>query len=433
MLGLAVPAIISNITVPLLGLCDTAIAGHLGSSVYLAAIAAGSMMMNVIFFLLTFLRTGTTGLTAKAYGAGAPDEQRAVFSRSFFLAVAAGVAVILLGEPLCRLLSLIISAPAPVSALAADYFKICILGAPAQLGIMAANGWMVGRQSTVLPMTVSITVNIINIALSLAAVFALKWGFAGIAVGTMVSNWCGLVLALYLARRSFGGKRLFASRREVFARGEMVKFFRVNSDLFLRSACVMAVSLSVTSIGARLGADVLAVNAVINQFFIFFSYFMDGFAFAAEAMVGKAYGARDGKAMHRDTKALGLWSLIMAVTFTAIYLGFGNEIVALLTSEESVRELAAGLRLWIVALPAISVAAFIFDGFYIGVIATRRMLVSTATAMAVFFLIAFIHPGGIALPDNHTLWTAFLSYLLTRGVVLAWQWPKLSKCIMRNA
>lgn len=427
---LAIPAIVSNITVPLLGLCDTAVSGHLGSPVFLAAISAGSMMLNVIFFLCGFLRMGTTGLTAEAFGADDSRRQSYIFSRSLWLALVIGLSVVAFSRPLCSLLQLVIGADSEVSALARDYFFICIFGAPAQLGIMAASGWMVGMQSTVRPMIVAISVNVVNIALSIAAVFILNMGFVGIAVGTLCANWFGFFFALWLAFGLWGKGRLLRNPSKVWKGGEMRKFFRVNSDLFFRSACVMGVSLGVTSIGARIGADALAVNAVVMQFFIFFSYFMDGFAFAAEAMCGKAFGAGKRELLLHTVRVLLGWSVVMAGIFFLIYYFAGDEIVSLLTSEASVRDSAASLRTFIVLLPVVSVAAFIFDGFYIGFIATRRMLLSTFTALLGFFFIAFFPPGVLSgghaifgLYPNEALWLAFLSYLFLRGIVLALLFP----------
>lgn len=434
--GLAFPAIVSNITVPLLGLCDTAISGHLGDTKFLAAIAAGTMMMNVIFFLFGFLRMGATGMTAGAYGAGDRKLSAEIFTSSLILGLTIGTVTILLSSPLLSILSTIIHAGPEVTVLAGKYFKICIIGAPAQLGIMAMNGWMVGMQSTTRPMIVSIVTNIINVALSLIAVFVMRQGFVGIALGTAIANWCGFTLALVLSKNCFGREKLFQPLRQAMRGSELKKFFKVNSDLFLRSFCIMAVTMGVTSIGARLGEDTLAVNVVINQFFIFFSYFMDGFAYAAEALCGKSRGSNNKEELRLSVRALVIWTTIMAVSFSIIYSYASGGIVGLLTDATGVRAAADGLRPWIILLPVISAAAFIYDGFYIGMIATRRMLISTFAAMAIFFIISFLHFRSgefeISLPTNETLWTAFLCYLATRGVLLALQWPMVVRSTFKS-
>ena len=415
---LALPAIASNVTVPLLGICDTAISGHLGSPVYLAAIAAGSMMLNVIFWLFGFLRAGTTGLAAEAVGQDSARRQREIFTQSFWLAIGVGMLILLLSPLMCDLLLRVVGVEPEAASFARKYFTICIFGAPAQLGIMAANGWMIGMQTTTRPMIVAISVNVINIILSLTAVFGLRAGFVGIAYGTMISNWLGLCLALILARGKAPGKKLFAPFKTAWKTGA-AKFAKVNTDLFFRSMCIMAVSLAVTSIGARLGNVTMAANAVLMQFFLFFSYFMDGFAYAAEAMVGKASGAKDHAGIRSAVITLLKISAWMAGIFVLIYLFFTPQIVGLLTDEPSVRAAAVALKPWMVVLPVVSVACFIFDGFYIGLTETRRMLWATLLAVILFFGISFIHKSGIGLPDNPTLWTAFLSYLLLRGVLLA--------------
>ncbi|MCM1377400.1 MAG: MATE family efflux transporter [Clostridium sp.] len=421
-LTLALPAIVSNITVPLLGLCDTVVTGHLGSPAFIAAIAGGSMMVNVIFFLFGFLRMGSTGLTAEAYGAGNRESLCIVFSRSFWIAVLSGLIIILCSFPLSHFLVNIIDPDPKVADLARSYFQICVLGAPAQLVIMALMGWMVGMQSTVRPMILSISVNIVNIAMSLSFVFLFKLGFIGVALGTLSANWFGFFLAILLAKRCLPAERLFRPLKSVFISDGLKKFFSLNINLFFRSACVMAVSMAVTSIGARLGILEMAVNAVIMQFFIFFSYCMDGFAFAAEALCGKCYGARDSFALRKYIRVSILWAATMAFLFFAVYALGANKIVELITSDIPVINATMSLYVPIILLPPVSVAAFIFDGFYIGMMETRRMLYATFTGMAMFFIVAFFHPFAddiFSLPSNIFLWIAFLTYLALRGLVLA--------------
>lgn len=423
--ALAFPAIISNVTVPILGLSDTAVAGHLGSPSFLAAMAAGGMMMNVIFLLFGFLRMGSTGLTAEAYGAKDEKSLSRIFSLSFGIAVAVGLAMILLSIPLCRLLLIVIDPAPEVAGLAATYFYICIFGAPAQLVVMTLNGWMVGMQNTFRPMVVSISVNLVNIALSLTAVFLLHLGFKGVALGTLAANWFGAALAFFLARGLARGRRLFTGWRDILDSGLLRRFFSLNTNLFFRSACIMAVSMGVTSIGARLGTLEMAVNALLMQFFLFFSYFMDGFAYAAEALCGKSYGERNRHALFSSVKASLLWSALMVVAFTLVYLLFTDGILSLLTTSQEVVAAASSLRPWILLLPLVSVSAFIFDGFFVGLMVTRRMLISTFAGMILFFGVALFHPCSgsplFSLPDNRILWTAFLSYLLCRGIMLAFQ------------
>lgn len=421
-LRLSVPAIVSNITVPLLGLCDTAISGHLGQTSSLGAIAVGSMMINVIIWLCGFLRMGTTGLTANAFGRDDVASQRGVFTLSVGLGFMLGVVFVIASVPLCELLLHITDAPGQAAGLAKEYFMICIWGAPAILATMAVSGWFVGMQSTVWPMIVAVGSNIVNICLSFILAFPVGLGFRGVAVGTLAANWIGLALALAAASRVGGGKIPWCRKGEKCGTLDY-GFFKVNSNLFLRSACVMAVSLAVTSIGGRLGELTLATNAVLMQFFTLFSFFMDGFAFTGEALCGRFAGSRDSVMLRRSIRTLLLWSGGVALAFSIVYVAALDPIVALLTDVVEVRQAGAAMWPWISLLPVCAVMAFIFDGFYIGLTSTRRMLLTTMAATAVFLIIA------LPARDNDMLWTAFLLYLVVRGAGLAAQ----IRIVVRNA
>ncbi|MDE5645111.1 MAG: MATE family efflux transporter [Muribaculaceae bacterium] len=425
---IALPAIINNITVPLLGLCDTAVAGHLGNAVFLGAMSVGAMMLNVIFWLCGFLRMGTSGLTAQAFGAGDAPLGRDILRKSLMIAALISAAAIICRMPLLALLMRVVGADPGVSELAARYFMICIWGAPAQLGMMAVSGWFIGRQNTVVPMTVAIGVNVVNIALSLLLVFGMGFGFTGIAAGTLCAGWTGLAAALLFMRRELRAERQSRqAHRGQPQKARWSRFFSLNADLFFRSACIMGVSLAMTSVGARLGETALAANAVIMQFFLFFSYFMDGFAFAAEALVGKAAGAGDMAALRSSVGALLRTGAVMALIFLIIYFGGAGTITALLTDAAEVRDTVGSLNFWVTALPVVSVAAFIFDGIFIGLASTRPLLVTTVVAAAIFFMITFMLPFPGELPEEGMLWCAFESYLLARGILLACVYVKIQR------
>lgn len=434
-LRLSIPAIISNITVPILGLSDTTISGHLGSELYIGAIAVGTMMFNVVFWLFGFLRMGTTGLTAQAYGASDNDECRKLLVRACGLGLIIGVVILLLHIPIRWLLLLLISPDGQVADYAADYFNICIWGAPALLFNMAVMGWFLGVQNTVIPMIISVSVNIVNIILSLCFVFLFNMGFEGVAYGTMISNWVGVGIAVLYVLKFYKWRFPRICRTDILQLSDMGRFFKVNTDIMFRSACIMAVSLTVTSIGAQLGALTLAANAIIMQFFILFSYFMDGFAFAAEALSGKFIGARDVQSLKRVINRLLLWALGVASIFTIIYIGGYKFIVSFITNEENVIATVDNYSLWLKLIPIATVAAFIYDGIYIGLTATRQMLLATFLSAMTFLSICFIHPFGgnlIDLPQNHTLWIAFLTYLLLRGVMLGLYTKRLLKNIVKS-
>ena len=435
-LRLSIPAIISNITVPILGLSDTTISGHLGSELYIGAIAVGTMMFNVVFWLFGFLRMGTTGLTAQAYGARDNDECRKLLVRACALGLIIGVVILLLHIPIRWLLLLLISPEGQVADDASDYFNICIWGAPALLFNMAVMGWFLGVQNTVVPMIISVSVNIVNIILSLCFVFLFDMGFEGVAYGTMISNWVGVGIAILYVLKFYEWRFPKICRTDILQLSDMGRFFKINTDIMFRSACIMAVSLTVTSIGAQLGALTLAANAIIMQFFILFSYFMDGFAFAAEALSGKFVGARDLHNLKRVINRLLLWALGVASVFTIIYIGGYKFIVSFITNEENVIATVDKYSLWLKLIPLVTVAAFIYDGIYIGLTATRQMLIATFLSAMAFLSICFIHPFGgnlIDLPQNHTLWIAFLTYLLLRGVMLGFYTKRLLKNIVKSS
>lgn len=420
------PAIVSNITVPLLGLCDTAISGHLGSEIYLAAIAVGSVMLNVVFWLFGFLRMGTTGLTATAFGASDDHGVRKIYTRAFLLAFLAGVALILFQEPLMEVLLAIVDADEEVTVHVRSYFSIRIWGSPALLAVMAVSGWFVGMQSTFYPMLIAIAVNVINIVASYLLVFHSGAGFDGVAWGTLISNWVGLAIAMVCVRRMRKGKKVWCEGSDILKGGGIGRFFSVNSNLFIRSACIISVTMGVTAAGARLGALTLAVNVVVMQFFQFFSFFMDGFAFSGEALIGRWAGAGSAEMVGRNCRALLWWTAGVAALFTALYAVGYDTITALLTDRESVRRGVEEMAWWIVLIPIVSVWAFIYDGFYVGITDTRKMMWATMAATAVFFAVAFVKTEDgrliIGVESNRVVWTAFLSYLLMRGVVLMAMW-----------
>lgn len=412
---MAIPAVASNVTVPLLGLSDTAISGHLGSEAFLAAIAAGTAMFNVVFLLCTFLRMATTGLTAEAYGRGNQRDMASVLTRSSALAIFLGMMVIVFQRPLFEALEWLIAPQGESRALAEMYFRICVWGAPALLLTLCINGWFIGMQNTALTMAVSVTTNVMNIALSLWFVFCLHYGFQGVALGTVCANWFGAFLALVLLHR-FARKRHM--RLFVWNRGGTRRYFNVSSDLFLRSACILTVTLSLTSMGARMGELTLAVNAVMMQFFMFFTYFMDGYAYSAEALVGKYSGQKSMRRVYDTVSRLFLWVGITALAFTAIYAIAVNGLTSAITSVESVRRGVSSMRWAVIALPLLSAWAFVLDGIFIGLARTRTMFLTILAATAIFGVVASIPLLTAVSTPNAWLWAAFLSYLFARGVLL---------------
>ncbi|MDE7402297.1 MAG: MATE family efflux transporter [Muribaculaceae bacterium] len=422
-LHLAVPAIFNNITVPLLGLADTAIAGHLGDTASLGAIAVGAMMINVVVWLCGFLRAGTAGLSAQANGAGDYALSRNVLYKSFIIAAIISICCILLQRPLAELLLSTMTNGDEVTRFADTYFKILVWGIPAQLGLMAVTGWFIGMQNTVVPMVISVGINLINVALSVALVFGSGMGFAGIPTGTLAANWIGLIAGIWFVVREI--------RKHPRSRGvskvRWSRFFSVNRNLFFRSACIMGVSLTVTALGARMGEVVLAGNAVMMQFFLFFSYFMDGFAYAAEALVGHAAGAGNSSELHRTVVALMKWGAAMATIFLLIYAFASGGITSLLTDQAEVRRQVESMWIWVVILPPVTVLAFLFDGIFIGLARTGILFITTLIAAVIFFAVAFATVHVEISAPNRLLWLGFEAYLFARGLSLAYCYKIISR------
>lgn len=415
-LRIAVPSIVSNIVVPLLGLMDLTIAGHIGETAFIGAVSVGATMFNLTYWNFGFLRMGTSGITAQAFGRKDNVDILLTLSRSVFLAVAIGVAIIALQYPLSRLLLLAISPSDEVQRLVIDYFGICVWGAPAILATMSISGWFVGMQNSVYPMTVAIVVNVVNIVVSLLCVFAFDMGFIGIAAGTLAAQWAGFLLSLVMARKMLARHAIAAviELRKVVS--HLGGFFKVNGDIFFRSLCMMSVVLFFTSAGARSGDTILAVNALIMQLFIIYSYFMDGFAYAGEALVGRYYGERNYTDLGRCVKRLFLWGVVVMSMFSIAYTVSGSGIMRLLTDDVEVVACAAEYRYWAALVPVAGMAAFIWDGVFVGLTATRQMLLTLFLSTLFFFVIYFFCVNFTNVKSNDILWLSFISYLASRGL-----------------
>lgn len=422
-LRIALPAIVSNITVPLLGLVDVAIVGHLGAPAYIGAIAVGGMLFNIFYWVFAFLRMGTSGLTSQAYGRHDLDEVTRLLVRALGVGAMVALLLIALQYPLCRTAFLFIEATPEVERLASLYFRICIWGAPAVLGLYAFSGWFIGMQNARFPMWIAITQNVVNIVASLLLVYVAGLKVEGVALGTLIAQYAGLFMAIILWRRFYKPlRRRLDWRVSLRNRAAMVAFFKVNRDIFFRTLCLVAVTLYFTSAGAAQGEVVLAVNTLLMQLFTLFSYVMDGFAYAGEALAGKYIGARNEKLLHRTVRQIFAWGGSLALLFILFY-GLGGEaFLSLLTDDRSVIEAAGGYFYWALLIPVVGFAAFMWDGIYIGATATRGMLLSMFVASLLFFI---IYLSGRADYGNHALWAAFIVYLFSRGAVQTFLAPKV--------
>ena len=428
-LRIALPSIVSNITVPLLGLMDVAITGHLGAASYIGAIAIGSMVFNVMYWLFGFLRMGSSGLTSQALGRRDLQGVVSLLVRAEVIAMVIALAFLLFACPLRMLADLIMSPSAEVRPLFHTYFNICIWGAPASLGLYSLSGWFIGMQNSRSPMVVAIFQNVVNMVVSLFLVVVCGMKVEGVALGTLIAQWSGFLLALGLCWKYYGKTiKRYRLTPDLSQRGErrenLSVFFRVNRDIFLRTLCLASVMLFFTSAGSRSGDVILAVNTLLMQFYLLFSYVMDGFAFAGEALSGKRKGAGNYVALHRTVRRLFRWGAALTVAFTLLYVLCGQLFVSLLTDDVQVRVASADYLPWAVAVPAFGVMAFLWDGVFIGMTLTRGMLVSSFVATLLFFaLYVLLFP----VLGNHGLWIAFMVYLLMRGVIQTFWFRYVSK------
>lgn len=411
-LKIALPAIVTNITVPLLGLVDTAIVGHMGSAAYIGAIAVGSMIFNLVYWVFGFLRMGTSGMTAQARGRRDFSEVTRLLVRSGWVSLSIALLIVVLQWPVREGMLWFIGPSDDVRPLAVTYFNIVVWGAPAMLGLYSLSGWFIGMQNTRIPMFVSIMQNVVNILASLTFVYGMGMKVEGVALGTVVAQYSGCLVALWFLWRYY--RKVLRLRGQSSHLSPLISYFSSNRDIFLRTLCLVAVNLYFTSVGARQGATILAVNTLLMQLYLLFSYILDGFAFAGEALGGKYWGAKDMDAYNDVVRRLFGWGALMTALFTCMYIIGGMPFLRLLTDEPQVVEASQAYVWWAYLIPAAGVAAFIWDGLFIGTTQTRGMLISSAIATLVFFVTA---ATTIGIMGNHGLWLSMILYLLTRGII----------------
>lgn len=414
-LNIALPSIVSNITVPLLGLVDTTISGHMGSPIYIAAVAVGSMIFNVVYWLCGFLRMGTSGITAQTLGKRDLDGVASQLAMSMTVALGIAAAIIVLQTPLGHAAIAVINPPADTLDATWAYFRICVWGAPAMLCLYSLTGWYIGMQNTRIPMLISIVQNVVNIIASLTFVYGMRMGVEGVALGTLTAQWAGLAMSISLWARNYGN-RLFKRIRWscILDTNAMGSFFNVNRDIFVRTLFIVSVNFYFLSAGASQGTVILAVNTLLMQLFTLFSYVMDGFAYAGEALCGRLHGAGNSTELNHTIRRLFAWGTALATAYTIVYAVGGNAFLALLTDNTKVIEASEAYQYWAVLIPLCGMAAFIWDGVFIGITATRGMLVSSVASAVLFFAVYIAMRQQL---HNHALWIAFLTYLMSRGIM----------------
>ncbi len=419
-LRLAIPSIITNITVPLLGMVDVAIIGHIANARGIAAIALGTMIFNLIYWNFGFLRAGTSGLTAQAYGANDRDEYLNVLTQGLFIAGSVALVLLLLQHPIGLLCKRWIRSSADTIDMALTYFYIRIWAAPANLGLYVLKGWFIGMQNAKTPMWIAIALNIVNILCSLVFVFVFHAGIQGIAWGTVIAQYSGLVAAIIIWFLQYGNLWKHIRWRKSIHWSKMVRFFKVNLDIFLRSLCLIAVFTFIPYISADMGDEILAANTLLLQLFTLFSYIMDGFAYAGESLVGRFVGAGDEPSLRLCIRRLLYWGVALSTLFTVVYGLFGRQLLGIFTNDKHVVDCAIQYILWAVLVPFTGFAAFLYDGIYIGATASQGMRNVMFVATAAFFILYALLQPRLA---NHGLWLAFIIFLAIRGLLM-FVWEK---------
>ena len=415
-LQLAIPNIISNITVPMLGFVDLTLMGRLGDEAYIGAIAVGGMIFNFIYWGFSFLRMGTSGFTAQAFGRKSSKETITVLSQALLAAVAGSLLVIVLQYPVAKLSFWIIGSSEAVETYALSYFYIRIWAAPATISLYAFTGWFIGMQNARIPMMVAIFINLINIGFNVLFVFVFDLKSDGVAYGTVIAQYSGLLLSLILFKKHFGHLVHLWERKAMTNLKTLRKFFLVNRDIFIRTMALIFTMSFFTTKSAETSDTILAINTLLFQFFIFFSYFVDGFANAGEALAGRYIGARDKIGLKKSVQLIFKWASGIALGFTLVYWLGGQTLLKVMTSNREIIVEAAPYLPWLIAIPIISFVAFMWDGIYIGATVSNHLRNSIIVALIFFLAVYYI---ALPLMANHALWLALAIFLFIRGVYLS--------------
>ncbi|MDX1672761.1 MAG: MATE family efflux transporter [Balneolaceae bacterium] len=421
-LRLAIPNIISNLSVPLLGAVDTALVGHLDEVYYLGAIAVGGMIFNIILWGFGFLRMGTTGLTAQAFGENDRTESMMILARAGGVALLLGVLVLLLQGWIADLSFWVVEASPEVERFTRIYFFIRIYSAPATLLLYAVNGWFLGMQNARYPMVITVFLNLLNIILDVLFIYGLNMHVDGVAWGTLIARYAGLLLGLWLLfykYRSWFSEYLADRLLEFDA---IKKFFTVNRDIFIRTLCLIFTFSFFTAKSAEFGDVILAANSILLQLWMIVSYGVDGFAFAAESLVGRYKGAREPDNVAEAVRYCFFWGMGIGAAASLLYWLFDESILWIFTDQRAVIGTAMTVFLWTVAGPVVSSICYIWDGVFIGATETGPMRDSMVMATLLVFLPAF-YLAEQAL-GNHAIWLAMVLFMVTRGVALSFYAPK---------
>lgn len=413
---LAIPNILSNLSVPLLSSVDTAVVGHLDKVSYLGAIAIGSMIFNFVYWAFGFLRMGTTGLTAQAFGKNSDEQKILILVRALLLAVGAAIFIILSQVLIKKISFFLVDANQEVEFYAKQYFDIRIYAAPATLALYAFHGWFLGMQNAKYPLILSLFVNAANIVFNLVFIYAFAMKSDGVALGTVIAQYLGLGLAIVLYLKKYSNLNAALIKEKILELGPLKNFFKLNFDIFIRTLCLIFTFSYFTAQSAEYNENILAVNTILMQLWMILSYGVDGFAYAAESLVGKYFGAEDKINLKRVIKLTFIWAVTLGVLLSIVYWIFGKEILSIYTNKSYLIDLAMTYFIWTIIAPTVNSFCYIWDGIYIGATATKpmrdSMLINTFIIFLPFYLLTRDALG------NHALWIAMLLFMFARGLSL---------------
>jgi len=426
-LAIALPMIFSNVTTPLIGAVDTAVIGQLGAAHLIGAVAVGATIFTFFYWAFGFLRMGTTGLTAQASGAERNREVLATLYRALLVAGTAGVAIIVLQWPISEATFALMGASPDVDEAARTYFTIRIWSAPAALANYALVGWFIGLGRAGMAFRLQLLLNLTNIGLDALFVLAFGWGVAGVAAGTLIAETGAAIVGLAVALRAAGGLRIRLWR--VFNAGKLRRMVAVNGDIMIRTLSLLFAFSFFTAQGARAGDLVLAANAILMHFLSVSAYFLDGVAYATEALTGKAIGARNPLRFRDAVRLSSIWAAGLSVAVGAVFWLTGGSVIDAMTVNDAVRALARDYLVWAALAPVIGVACFQLDGIFIGATRTRDMRNMMLLSLAIYLLVwaALTPPLG-----NHGLWAALMILFVTRALTLSFRFPALKRDAFKN-
>jgi MATE family multidrug resistance protein len=427
-LGVAIPIVLANATIPILGAVDTAVVGQLGLAVPIGAVGIGAIIITAIYWLFGFLRMGTTGLTAQAIGSGDKPETSALLVRGVIIGFTAGLILIIAQVPIFLGALQLSPASMEVESLAQKYLQIRVYSAPAAIALFGITGWLIAKEKTRAVLLLQLVLNGINIALDLVFVLKLGWGVEGVAIATLIAEWSGLIFGLWLAREGFNNG-YWKNWLQIFDRVRLIQMAKVNSDIMIRSILLEISFVSFLFLGSSFDDATLAANQVLIQFLNITAYALDGFAFAAEALVGQALGAKNRPLFRRAVVMTSQWGLGSVILMALAFFVFGNSIINIMTTAQDVRTVGYEYLPWMVIAPLDGAAAWMLDGIFIGATRTADM----RNMMFISFCIYLIALA-ILLPKygNHGLWASLIIFSLARGITLGFKYPRLEASVGPN-